>query len=146
MVENLVGSMMARLRGPAVAMMAAALLVGGCASTDTGAAEVWDPMETPNRFVFSINRTVDMIALRPLAVLYRDWMPERGQKGVPDLRQGTVTEGQFKMNFKPGCRVGCRVAFRIKEAGLYLLRVETLNTDSDHEHFAAIDVQADKAP
>jgi len=85
MVENLVGSMMARLRGPAVAMMAAALLVGGCASTDTGAAEVWDPMETPNRFVFSINRTVDMIALRPLAVLYRDWMPERGQKGVRNV-------------------------------------------------------------
>ena len=85
MVENLVGSMMARLRGSAVAMMAAAVLMGGCASTDTGAAEVWDPIETPNRFIFAINRTIDMIAIRPLAVTYRDWMPERGQKGIRNV-------------------------------------------------------------
>ena len=71
---------------------------------------------------------------------------KRGQKGVPGLKQGTVTEGQFKMNFKPGCRVGSRVAFRVKEPGFYLLRVETLNTDSDHEHFSAIDVEVTKAP
>ena len=32
------------------------------------------------------------------------------------------------------------------EAGVYLLRVETLNTDSDHEHFSAIDVEVGKAP
>ncbi len=71
---------------------------------------------------------------------------KRGQKRVPDLKKGTVTDGQFKMNFKPNCRVGSRVTFRIEEPGLYLLRVETLNTDSDHEHFSAIDVQVDKAP
>src|SRR4051812_4104860 len=71
---------------------------------------------------------------------------KRGQKTVPDLSKGTVTEGQFKMNFKPGCRVGARVRFHIKEPGIYLLRVETLNTDSDHEHFSAIDVQVDPAP
>jgi hypothetical protein len=71
---------------------------------------------------------------------------KRGQKSVPDLREGVVTRGEFKMNFKPACRVGARVLFRIKEPGIYLLRVETLNTDSDHEHFSAIDVQASKAP
>ncbi len=65
--------------------MASVAMVGGCASTDTGAAEVWDPMETPNRFVFAINRTVDMIAVRPLAVMYRDWMPEPAQKGVRNV-------------------------------------------------------------
>src|SRR5215475_6805566 len=85
MVKNLVGSMMARLRGSAVAMTAAAVLMGGCASTDTGAAEVWDPIETPNRFIFAINRTIDLIAIRPLAVTYRDWMPERGQKGIRNV-------------------------------------------------------------
>src|SRR6266851_2474017 len=58
---------------------------GGCASTDTGAAEVWDPLEAPNRFIFSLNRAVDIIALRPLAVLYRDWMPEPAQKGVRNV-------------------------------------------------------------
>ena len=63
----------------------AATLVGGCASGDTGAAEVWDPIETPNRFVFAINRTVDMIAVRPLAVMYRDGVPEPAQKSVRNL-------------------------------------------------------------
>lgn len=69
-----------------------------------------------------------------------------GQKRVPDLKAGAVTEGRFTMNFKPGCKVGSRVAFHIKEPGIYLLRVETLNTDSDHEHFSAIDVEVGKAP
>jgi hypothetical protein len=71
---------------------------------------------------------------------------KQGQKNVPNLKNGTVTEGQFKMNFKPNCRVGARVVFKITEPGIYLLRVETLNTDSDHEHFSAIDVQVDKEP
>jgi hypothetical protein len=65
------------------------------------------------------------------------------QKQLPDLSKGTVTEGRFKMNFKPKCRVGARVAFTIKEPGLYLLRVDTSNTNSDHEHFSAIDVQVE---
>jgi len=69
----------AGFRSSALAMLAAALL-GGCA--DTGANEPWDPMETPNRFVFSINRAVDVIALRPVAVLYRDWMPAPAQRGL----------------------------------------------------------------
>ncbi len=85
MVEKRVGQMMAGLRRSVFAVMASAAMVGGCASGDTGAAEVWDPMETPNRFVFAINRTVDMIALRPMAVLYRDWMPERGQQGLRNV-------------------------------------------------------------
>jgi hypothetical protein len=63
------------------------------------------------------------------------------QKKVPDLTRGVVTEGQFKMNFKPKCRVGARVSFSIKEKGIYLLRVQTSNTNSDHEHFSAIDVE-----
>ena len=63
-----------------------------------------------------------------------------GQKILPDLKKGTVTEGQFKINLKPKARVGARVAFTIREPGVYLLRVDTLNTKSDHEHFSAIDV------
>jgi phospholipid-binding lipoprotein MlaA len=65
-----------------VAAAVTATLVGGCASGDTGAAEVWDPIETPNRFMFAINRTVDMVAVRPAAVMYRDWVPEPAQKSV----------------------------------------------------------------
>lgn len=64
-----------------------AISLGGCAVNDTGAADVWDPAETPNRFIFSINRTIDMIALRPLAVTYRDFMPEGGKRGVSNMIQ-----------------------------------------------------------
>jgi hypothetical protein len=66
-----------------------------------------------------------------------------GQKKVPALSKGTVTEGSFNLNLKPKARVGARVAFTIREAGTYLLRVETVNTKSDHEHISAIDLQAE---
>ena len=36
-----------------------------------------------------------------------------------------------------------RVSFTLKEPGVYLLRVQTANTKSDHEHFSAIDLQAE---
>src|SRR5258708_38914254 len=85
MVASLVGSVTARFRRSAVAVATVAAMLGGCASTDTGAAEVWDPLEAPNRFIFSLNRAVDLIAFRPLAVLYRDWMPEPAQKGVRNV-------------------------------------------------------------
>jgi hypothetical protein len=65
------------------------------------------------------------------------------QKALPDHAKGTATEGQITMNFKPKCRVGARVVFTLKEPGLYLLRVETSNTHSDHEHFSAIDLQVE---
>ena len=60
-------------------------MMGGCATGDTGAAEVWDPIETPNRILFSLNRVVDIIALRPVAVIYRDWVPEPAQKSVRNV-------------------------------------------------------------
>ncbi len=66
------------------------------------------------------------------------------QKTVPDLREGVVTQGRFTLNFKPQCRVGARQAFTIKEPGSYLLRLQSENTDSDHEHFSAIDILVEK--
>ena len=74
-----------RVRRLVAAAAVAATLLGGCALSDTGAAEVWDPIETPNRFIFSINRAVDIMAIRPIAVLYRDWVPEPAQKSVRNL-------------------------------------------------------------
>jgi hypothetical protein len=66
-----------------------------------------------------------------------------GQKPLPDLKKGTVTEGRFLLNLKPKARVGSRVTFSVAEPGVYLLRVETANTKSDHEHFSAIDLQVE---
>ena len=65
------------------------------------------------------------------------------QKQLPDLTQGCVVEGDFQLNFKPKGKVGARVAFTAPPPGIYLLRVESLNTNSDHEHFSAIDVQVE---
>jgi phospholipid-binding lipoprotein MlaA len=84
MVQGLLNTM-AGARHSAIAVAAAAALVAGCASGDTGANEPWDPLEGPNRFIFSINRAVDIIAIRPIAVLYRDWMPAPAQRGIHNL-------------------------------------------------------------
>ena len=67
-----------------VAVVAAGALAG-CAMKDTGAAEPWDPLETPNRFIFSFNRVIDIMAVRPVTVIYRDWVPEKGQKGIHNI-------------------------------------------------------------
>jgi hypothetical protein len=63
-----------------------------------------------------------------------------GQKTVPEPMKNAVIRGSFTLNFKPKARVGARTAFSIAEPGVYLLKVESLNTKSDHEHFSAIDL------
>jgi hypothetical protein len=65
---------------------------------------------------------------------------EVGQRELPDLSQEVVTETAFEMDFKPGAKAGQRMTIRVDKPGLYLVRVETRNTQSDHEHFAAIDL------
>jgi phospholipid-binding lipoprotein MlaA len=82
MKASVPGSFMARLRRSGLAIALSGTLLAGCASGDTGASEPWDPIETPNRFIFAVNRTVDMVAVRPLAVTYRDWVPEGAQKSI----------------------------------------------------------------
>jgi hypothetical protein len=63
-----------------------------------------------------------------------------GQKDLPDLRGDVVMETAFDMDFKPGAKAGARSMFRITTPGVYLVRVESRQTQSDHEHFAAIDL------
>lgn len=65
-----------------------------------------------------------------------------GQKELPDLRQeaGLVMETAFEMDFKPGAKAGARTSFTIDQPGSYLVRVETRQTQSDHEHFSAVDL------
>ncbi len=63
-----------------------------------------------------------------------------GQKELPDLKGDVVTESAFEMDFKPGSKAGQRTKLKIDTPGVYLIRVETRNTQSDHEHFSAIDL------
>jgi hypothetical protein len=63
-----------------------------------------------------------------------------GQKELPDLKGDVVMETAFDMDFKPGSKAGQRSTVKIDAPGVYLVRIETRNTQSDHEHFAAIDL------
>jgi hypothetical protein len=54
-----------------------------------------------------------------------------------------VFEGEFLLDLKYHGRVGIRQQFQIDHPGLYLLRVESENSGSDHEHFSAINIQVD---
>ena len=69
-----------------------------------------------------------------------------GQKELPDLSGDVVAETAFEMDFKPGAKAGQRSTFKINEPGVYLIRVETRNTQSDHEHFSAIDLVVEPKP
>jgi hypothetical protein len=63
-----------------------------------------------------------------------------GQKTLPDLSGDVILESAFDMTFKPGTKAGQRNTVRIDSPGVYLIRVESRETQSDHEHFAAVDL------
>jgi hypothetical protein len=63
-----------------------------------------------------------------------------GQKELPEITDDVVQESAFEIDLKPGAKVGQRNTLRIDRPGAYLVRVETLQTNSDHEHFSAIDL------
>jgi hypothetical protein len=65
---------------------------------------------------------------------------EAGNKSPPEKDKPAVSEGSFTMDFKPDGRVGLRQRVRIDQPGAYLVRVESVQSDSDHEHFAALDL------
>ena len=64
---------------------------------------------------------------------------EAGQKPVPPLA-GAPVEGSFSFTLKPQAKIAVRTRVAISEPGMYLLRVESVNTQRDHEHFSAIDL------
>jgi hypothetical protein len=63
-----------------------------------------------------------------------------GQKELPVIDDDVVLETAFDIDMKPGAKAGQRNILRIDKPGVYLIRVETKQTKSDHEHFAAIDL------
>jgi hypothetical protein len=69
-----------------------------------------------------------------------------GQKELPDVKGDVVMETAFDVDLKPGAKAGQRSTVKIDAPGVYLIRIETKNTQSDHEHFAAIDLVVSEAP
>lgn len=66
-----------------------------------------------------------------------------GQKEIPPIDEDVIVETAFDMDFQPGGKAGGRQTLRIDRPGVYLVRVETRQTRSDHEHFAAVDLVID---
>jgi len=66
--------------------------------------------------------------------------PKLGQKAVPPLENLTA-EGSFTFNLKPRAKIGTKERVVMPQPGIYLLRVESLRTQRDHEHFSAIDLE-----
>jgi hypothetical protein len=66
---------------------------------------------------------------------------EIGQKALPPAEERPIIEGRLTFDLKPKARIGAREHFVIKQPGAYLLRVESVRTQRDHEHFSAIDLQ-----
>jgi len=62
----------------------ATAVLAACA---TQPGEANDPLEGPNRFIFALNQTVDLLVLRPAAVTYRDWVPTPVQKALGNVLQ-----------------------------------------------------------
>ncbi|MBT4837990.1 MAG: VacJ family lipoprotein [Methylococcales bacterium] len=56
-------------------------LIQGCASTGMNPAAV-DPLERYNRKMYKINENIDAYFMQPLALAYRDLMPDSIEKGV----------------------------------------------------------------
>ena len=71
--------------------------------------------------------------------------PEKsaGTKSPRDASKQPITDGSFTMDFKPDGKVGLRQRLRIDTPGAYVVRVESEHSDSDHEHFAALDLIID---
>jgi hypothetical protein len=71
-----------------------------------------------------------------------------GQKPTPDLgnEANVVMESAIEMDFKPGAKAGARTTLKIDKPGAYLIRIESRQTNSDHEHFSAIDLIVEEKP
>jgi hypothetical protein len=65
-----------------------------------------------------------------------------GQKTLPDMSNDEAAEVQtaLEMTFRPGTKAGQKSTIRLDTPGAYLIRIESRETQSDHEHFAAVDL------
>jgi hypothetical protein len=66
-----------------------------------------------------------------------------GQKETPDPRKGAVAENAFATDLAPRATTRGTLKITLDEPGAYLVRVESLYTQQDHEHFSAVDVEVE---
>ena len=67
-----------------VGLLAALLLVSGCASTNQ-AGDVNDPLEGYNRFMYKVNKSADRVILKPAAKVYDAVLPDPISHGISNF-------------------------------------------------------------
>ncbi len=118
MTHRSVSRSMRGLRVPAAWLagpLAGLLLLGGCATRDPQ-----DPLEPYNRAMFGVNRQVDKIVLKPVAIGYRNVTPRLMRRGVTNFfgNLGDVwstgndfLQGHVTLGFDGIMRVGVNTVF-----------------------------------
>jgi hypothetical protein len=84
---------------------------------------------------------VDKLGRRPAAT-FADGTGRAGD-AQPFVEPGVVSRGEFSLDFKPETKVGTRLKFQLPAPGVYYVRVGSVGTQSDHEHFSAINLVAE---
>jgi len=80
-----------------------ALGVAGCASQDAAqATEAYDPFQPVNRVFFRFNDLGDRYVLRPVAVGYKESLPEQVRTGVRNLFSNLIYPVTIANNFLQG--------------------------------------------
>ncbi|HWP17802.1 MAG TPA: VacJ family lipoprotein [Burkholderiaceae bacterium] len=105
---------MAARRTPAgrrAALLAAAVLTAGCASTHPH-----DPLEPFNRKVYAFNDAVDRAVLKPVAQTYRDVVPRPVRTGVTNFFSNlgdawSAVNSFLQLKIEPGLRNTLRFGF-----------------------------------
>lgn len=85
-------SYLKRLAKPAVALLASACIMTGCATKNPN-----DPFENYNRVMFNINEAFDHTAFKPLAMLYDTIMPNFAQTMVTNFF-GNINDVWYAFN------------------------------------------------
>lgn len=95
-------------------LFAAALLLSGCATTNSGNPD--DPLEGFNRAMFDFNDGLDRVALKPAATAYQEILPSFVQTGVNNFFGNigdvwTMVNNFLQGKVEQGLSDGMRVAF-----------------------------------
>lgn len=95
------------LLGGSIAIVFAGLL-GGCATPpgedpkNVVYNEVQDPLEPLNRYIFDVNQAIDAVALKPVAHIYRDALPEGVKNSVSNFFSNLSQPIYFLNNIAQG--------------------------------------------
>lgn len=103
-----------------LALLAAVLLLAGCASTGKSAGQRLDPWENWNRKVFRFNEVVDENVLVPVATAYKNVVPELVRQGIGNVFNNAfdawsavnhLLQGKIESGLNGMMRFGVNTAF-----------------------------------